>query len=286
MLFLDARRSCRSVRLPALTRHDESADVTATEKPAGSVRPLSSALSTLRVLEEVAARQPIGVSELARVTAMPKSSVQRCLVTLQQAGWLRIVDNERTRWGVTMKALTIGLRGTGEQDLRDLARPVVKRLAAETSETVHFSVRDGDDIVVIAREDSTHVVRVFIEVGSRVPLRASSAGLAILAGLDAAEVDEVLGRSVEGFAEPVPSAEEAAGEIARTAERGYALNGSAWFRPHVTSLGAAVANAAGRPFAGLTLAVPEMRFSPTDEERLARLTIAAADEISELISSA
>ncbi|ODU26869.1 MAG: IclR family transcriptional regulator [Pseudonocardia sp. SCN 73-27] len=260
--------------------------MTATEKPAGSVRPLSSALSTLRVLEEVAARQPIGVSELARVTAMPKSSVQRCLVTLQQAGWLRIVDNERTRWGVTMKALTIGLRGTGEQDLRDLARPVVKRLAAETSETVHFSVRDGDDIVVIAREDSTHVVRVFIEVGSRVPLRASSAGLAILAGLDAAEVDEVLGRSVEGFAEPVPSAEEAAREIARTAERGYALNGSAWFRPHVTSLGAAVANAAGRPFAGLTLAVPEMRFSPTDEERLARLTIAAADEISELISSA
>lgn len=272
--------------LTAPTRHDESADVTATEKPASSVRPLSSALSTLRVLEEVAARQPIGVSELARVTATPKSSVQRCLVTLQQAGWLRIVDADRTRWGVTMKALTIGLRGTGEQDLRDLARPVVKRLAAETNETVHFSLRDGDDIIVIAREDSTHVVRVFIEVGSRVPLRASSAGLAILAGLDPIEVGEVLKHPVEGFAEPVPTAEELREEIARTAERGYALNGSAWFRPHVTSFGAAVTNAAGRPFAGLTLAIPDMRFAPGDEERLARLTVSAAEEISGLISSA
>ncbi|WP_440558559.1 IclR family transcriptional regulator [Streptomyces sp. SCPE 10] len=185
-----------------------------------------------------------------------------------------------------MKALTIGLRGTGEQDLRDLARPVVKRLAAETDETVHFSLRDGDDIVVIAREDSTHAVRVFVEVGSRVPLRASSTGLAILAGLAPEEVDEVLRNPVDSFPEPIPSARELRAEIARTAERGYALNGSAWFRPHVTSLGAAVRNAAGRPFAGLTLAIPEMRFAAADEARLARLTMDAAEELSELISSA
>lgn len=261
-------------------------DVTATEKTASSVRSLSSALSTLRVLEEVAGRQPIGVSELARVTGLPKSSVQRCLVTLQQAGWLRIVDVDRVRWGVTMKALTIGLRGTGERDLRDLARPVVRRLAAEVGETIHFSLRDGDDIVVIAREDSSHDVRVFIEVGSRVPLRASSAGVAILAGLDASEVGEVLKRPVLDFAEPVPSEQQLREEIARSAARGYALNGSAWFRPHVTSLGAAVTNAAGRPFAALTLAMPEVRFDPHDEERLARLTVAAAGEISELIASA
>ncbi|HEX4247984.1 MAG TPA: IclR family transcriptional regulator [Pseudonocardia sp.] len=246
---------------------------------------MNSVLSTLRVLEEVAARQPIGVSELARVTAMPKSSVQRCLVTLRQAGWLRIVDADRTRWGVTMKALAIGLRGTGEQDLRDLARPVIRRLAAETDETVHFSLRDGDDIIVIAREDSSHVVRVFIDVGSRVPLRASSGGVAILARLDPAEVEELLKRPVDGFAEPVPSPEELRAEIARTVQRGYALNGSAWFRPHVTSLGAAVTNASGRPIAALTLAIPEMRFEPSREQELARLTIAASDEVSGLISS-
>jgi DNA-binding IclR family transcriptional regulator len=259
--------------------------VTAVEKPASKVRSMNSVLSTLRVLEEVAARQPIGVSELARVTAMPKSSVQRCLVTLQQAGWLRVVDVDRTRWGVTMKALAIGLRGTGEQDLRDLARPVIRRLAAETDETVHFSLRDGDDVIIIAREDTTQAVRVFIEVGTRLPLRATSAGVAILARLDPAETAEVLKHDVEDFAEPVPGADELRAEIARTAERGYSLNGSAWFRPHVVSLGAAITNATGRPIAALTLSIPEMRFVPSQEETLARLTVAAAEEISGLISS-
>jgi len=58
------------------------------------------------------------------------------------------------------------------------------------------------------------------------------------------------------------------------------------FRCFVPYPDAPVKHSPTGPLAGLTLAVPEMRFSPTDEERLARLTIAAADEISELISSA
>ena len=46
-------------------------------------------LSTLRVLEEVATRQTVGVGELARVLNMPKSSVQRALHALNSAGWIR-----------------------------------------------------------------------------------------------------------------------------------------------------------------------------------------------------
>ncbi|KAA9156238.1 IclR family transcriptional regulator [Amycolatopsis acidicola] len=247
---------------------------------------MNSVLSTLRVLEEVAGRQPIGVSELSRVMGIPKSSVQRCLVTLQEAGWLRIVDPARSRWGVTMKALTVGLRGAGEEDLREIARPVIKRLAAETNETVHFGLRDGDDLVVILREDSTHAVRVFIEVGRRLPLRATSAGVAILARLDPAEADEVLKREVRDFDEKLPSVREVRKEIARAAERGYAVNMSDWFRPHVASLGAAVTNGAGLPIAAITLSVPEMRFAASKEKALARLVMAGAEEIGELIAAA
>jgi DNA-binding IclR family transcriptional regulator len=121
-------------------------------------------------------RQPIGVSELARVTEIPKSTVQRGLVTLQQAGWLKVVDAERARWGVTSKALALGLRNAGERDLQEVAEPVLKRLAAQTDETVMLGVRDGECLLILAREDTTQVVRVFLEVGARVPLRATSAG--------------------------------------------------------------------------------------------------------------
>ncbi|MFD0919365.1 IclR family transcriptional regulator [Saccharopolyspora rosea] len=246
---------------------------------------MNSVLSTLRVLEEVAARQPIGVSELSRVMGIPKSSVQRCLVTLQQAGWLRIVDAERSRWGVTLKALAIGLRGAGEEDLRDLVRPVIKRLAADTDETIHFALRDGDDIIIVLREDSTHAVRVFVELGTRLPLQATSAGVAILARLDPDEAGEVLKRDVKDFEENLPSPRELREEIARTAERGYALNMSGWFRPHVASIGAAVTNSAGLPIAAITLSIPEMRFDPSQEKTLAQLVVDAADEIGRLIAA-
>jgi IclR family acetate operon transcriptional repressor len=261
--------------------------VTGTDKPGNGVRSMNSVLSTLRVLEEVAVRQPVGVSELARSTSIPKSSVQRCLITLQQAGWLRIVDQEHARWGVTTKALVIGLRGAGEQDLRELAAPTVKRLAAETDETVHLALRDGTDIIIIAREDTTQVVRVFLEIGTRLPLRATSAGVAIMARLEPADVDELLKHELQEFAQsPAPSSDELRAEIARTAERGYSVDMSAWFRPHVSSIGAAITNADGRPVAALVLSIPQMRYDRAREQALAQAAVEAADEVSRLIASA
>ena len=257
-----------------------------TGKQAGRIRSMNSVLSTLRVFEEVAVRQPIGVSELARVTGIPKSSVQRCLVTLQQAHWLRIVDREHARWGLTMKALVLGLRSAGEQDLRELAKPVIADLAAATSETVLLGLRDGEEYLIVAREDGKQLVRVVMEIGTRVPLAASSGGVAVLARLEPAEAEELLRsepREFEGA--PLLAPEEMRREIARTAERGYALNMSSWYRPQVASLGAAITNAAGRPIAAVTLSIPEMRYDPSREKELAGLVVAAADEISRLISS-
>lgn len=252
-----------------------------------SVGSMNSALSALRVLEEVALRQPIGVSDLARATQIPKSSVQRCLVTLKEAGWLRIVDRENARWGVTMKALGVGLRWAGEHDLRELATPVMQRLSRETDETVHLCLRDGADNLVIAREDSSQALRVFLEIGDRVPLRASSAGVAMIAGLEASEVDALLSERPRGYdSAKLPSANEVRAAISRYAEHGYVVNMSAWYRAHVTTFGAAIRNDVGLPMAALALALPDSRFDPADEERLGRRVAEAADEIASILASA
>jgi len=260
--------------------------VTEPTEPSGGVRSMTSVLRTLRVLEEVATRQPIGVSELSRVTQMPKSSVQRCLVTLQQAGWVRMVDREHARWGVTMKALALGLRGAGERDLRELAGPVIKRVSVTTDETVHFALRDGDSSVIVAREDTTQPVRVFLEIGARIPLQATTAGVAMMALFEPAEIDEIFKNEVAEFAGyKVPGSEEMREELVHTLERGYALNMSPWYRPHVATIGAAITDSTGRPMAALVLSIPEMRYDHSEEHALAQLVIAAADEVSHLISS-
>jgi IclR family transcriptional regulator, acetate operon repressor len=266
---------------------DRADDPAEKDRPSGGIRSMNSVLSTLRVFEEVAVRQPIGVSELSRVTGTPKSSVQRCLVTLQQAGWLRVVDSEHARWGLTMKALTLGLRSAGEQDLRELAAPAIRSLAAETDETVLLGLRDGEEYLIVAREDSTQLIRVFMEVGTRVPLGASTGGVSIIARLDDDEIEELLRSEPREFAgTPMLSPDEMRQELARTAERGYALDMSSWYRPHVASIGAAITNTVGQPIAAVTLAIPDMRYDRAQEKSLARMVVAAADQISGRIASA
>lgn len=272
--------------MPATGREPDTNEVGEPDKPHDSIRRMNSVLSTLRVFEEVALRQPIGVSELARLTGIPKSSVQRCLVTLEHAGWLRVVDAGHARWGLTMRALELGLRSSGERDVREVASPVIKELSLATEETVLLGLRDGEEVIIIAREDSTHVVRVFMEIGTRVPLRVSTGGVSILARLDATDVDELLRSELKEFKHtPVLSADEMRKEIARTVKRGYALDVSSWYRPHVTSIGAAITNAAGRPIAAVTLSIPELRYDRAQEKSLAQLVVAAANDISTLLAS-
>lgn len=262
--------------------HDEEAD-----KPASGIRTMNSVLSTLRVFEEVAQRQPIGVSELARCTEIPKSTVQRGLITLQQAGWLKVVDAERARWGVAPKVLSLGLHSCGAPDLKEVAEPVIKRLAAETNETVMLAERDGDRLVIVAAQDTDQVVRVVLDVGTRVPLLATSGGTAIMAQLDESEVEELFTHELPEFAQtPAPDFAALRRDIAQTAKRGYALNGSSsWFRPQVSSIGAAITDPAGRPVAAITLAVPDMRYTRAQEKAFAPLVVDAAAEVSRLLTA-
>jgi IclR family acetate operon transcriptional repressor len=104
------------------------------------VNEVRSVMTALRVLDEVAAREPIGVGELARLLELPKSSVQRTLRTLPTAGWIHPAGAESTRWGLTTHILRTGQRATGGLGLRDVAVPVMEELRSATQETVHLVV--------------------------------------------------------------------------------------------------------------------------------------------------
>jgi IclR family transcriptional regulator, acetate operon repressor len=147
-------------------------------------------LNTLRVLEEVAARQPIGVGELARVLDLPKSSVQRALVTLNTAGWIRQASGEVTRWVMTTKALAVGGRASGDLGLRDAAVPIMEDLRRRTEETIHLTVPQERSVVLIERLETSKPVRISMSLGHALPLHASANGKAVLANSGS----EVIGR--------------------------------------------------------------------------------------------
>lgn len=233
-------------------------------------------LNTLRVLEEVAARQPVGVGELARILGMPKSTVQRALVTLDEAGWIRPATGEITRWALTTKALAVGSRAGGDLGLRGAALPIMEDLRRRTEETIHLTVPEDGKMVLIERLETDKPVRTNMALGHSLPLHASANGKAVLAHSNPEAIRQLLTDELPRYTETtITDPGELRAELAGIRERGYAVNRGEW-RSDVGAVAAVVLDADGQPIASLSVNIPFSRLTAESEPVFAAAVSAAA----------
>jgi IclR family transcriptional regulator, acetate operon repressor len=222
-------------------------------------------LNTLRVLEEVAARQPIGVGELARLLDMPKSSVQRALVTLSTAGWIRQASGEVTRWVVTTKALAVGGRASGDLGLRDAAVPIMENLRRRTEETIHLTVPEENKVVLIERLETSKPVRISMSLGHALPLHASANGKAVLANSASAVIARLLAEGLPRYTDTtITDPDQMLAELSAIRTRGFAVNHGEW-RSDVGSVAAVVMGGPEKPVASLSVYIPMSRLTEESE---------------------
>lgn len=228
------------------------------EKRTGSVQ---SVVNALKILESLGKLQPVGVSDLSRHVGLPKSSVQRALNTLGQAGWIRQDPEDQSRWQLTTKMLAISLTAFGEHSLRELADPVMRELCRRTGETIHLVTLDGDSGLILHRVDSEHTVRATVPIGTRSPLHATAAGQAMLAFLPEETARALLKRSLSSHKSRTVTDPEALLERYKLVrERGYAVNVEEW-RKDVASISAPIKAADGTIGGALTISIPMNRYS-------------------------
>lgn len=241
---------------------------------------MQSVLRSLEVLETVAEHQPIGVAELARRLSLPTSTVQRICGTLAQAGWLRPTDDELTRWAMTGKALIIGRKAVHEVGLKEAAAEPMVRLRDATQETIHLSVVDGTErMILIDRVDCDQPVRTYNKLGGTSPLHATSSGRSVLAAMTDAQVEQVIARGLRRLTETtITDPERLRGDIARIRENGYAVNISE-NRANVCAIGAAIRDATGAPTAGVSISMPDIRFDHRQVPHWGGLVVKTAAEI-------
>jgi IclR family transcriptional regulator, acetate operon repressor len=239
---------------------------------------MQNVLNALRVLEEVAARQPAGVADLARATDIPKSSVQRALRTLHEAGWIRPAGDGLTRWVITGKALEVG-RHAADLSLRDVATPVLADLRRRTDETVHLAVLDGGRLVLVERLETSKPVRIVLPLGMDFSPHASAQGKAVLAFGPPALAERALADGLPRYTETtITDPGELRAELERTRARGYATNAGEW-RPDVSAVAAAVTGGDGDPVATVSVSVPTSRMTAENQAAYGTLVREAAAAI-------
>ena len=246
-----------------------------------SANPVQGAQVVGRValLLRLVGRKPEGTSlaGLVRESGLTRPTVHRLLTSLAAEGLLEH-DSAAGKWVLGPEIFLLGSVAAARFPMEDIARPSLRRLAAETGESAFFSIRRGNETVCVLREEGSFPVRSFVlHEGVRFPLGVASAGTAIMAFLPAEEQERLLEdwpAHAGDFAVGHP-ADVVRDNLERTRLTGYSVNPGlilegSW------GMGAAVFDQQGRPAWALSLTGIEPRFRPDRQEFLGKLLLEEA----------
>lgn len=152
----------------------------------------------LELLELLAHRPDLGVTEIAEQTQSTKSQVFRILYTLEQRGFVKKHPSSRT-YSLGYRTLFIGNRSRQQNNLVQIAQPYIDELAERCRENVHLIVREEFSSVCVALRESPQQIRLYAEVGRRGPLHAGGGSKVLLAYAPREVKDAVLKGPLERF---------------------------------------------------------------------------------------
>ena len=236
---------------------------------------------TIAIVRAVAQfhREGARLTDISRSVGITKSTAHRILQALVRAGWVEQSEEARRfRLGVEMHAL--GLVAAPADELVDLGRRAVSRLAEQIGDTVYFQVRDGYDSVCLARCEGSYPVKILtVDVGMRRPLGMGAGNLALMAPLADREVDRVIAanlRELKTYAAKGAVLDEAwlrqAVSLAR--RNGYSFVQDT-FIPGMAAVGMPII-ARGAPVGALSVAAITNRL---EEERRSKVVLSLQKEV-------
>jgi IclR family KDG regulon transcriptional repressor len=215
----------------------------------------------VRVLELLAERKDLSVSELATLVRIDKSNASRLLQTLQRFDYVRRIPTTG-RYGLGPAVVHLAQGFLRRFELREMMRPYLRRLYEATHETVTLVVEQGERAIFVDKLESPHSLRTHVEIGQTIPMHAGSTSKALMAHLPRERQLEIL--EAAGMprltANTIVDREQLFAQLDQVRRRGYATS------VEETGYGAggvaaAVLNSAGEPVAAIGVGWPIARVS-------------------------
>jgi DNA-binding IclR family transcriptional regulator len=208
----------------------------------------------LAVIRDVAAHYQHGarLTDIAQRCGIDKGTTCRVLACLVREQMVeRRSADKRYMPGQALFELSLAV--PAHRALQDACRQPMERAARRFKGASFVYLRSGADVVCIARSDDVPMKSAWAQPGTRRPMAALAAGLAILAQLPEAEANAI----VDAYFRQLAQEEHAnvAGRrkmVHRSRKLGYGFNDGNVARGLV-SVAVPISDAAGRPFASLSV---------------------------------
>jgi DNA-binding IclR family transcriptional regulator len=190
---------------------------------------------------------------------LPLATVHRLLGTLIRRGYVK-QNRQNRKYSLGFRALQMGNDMRQRFSLRLEARPFLHRLMERTGESANLAVLDDGEVVYIDQAQSSKILRMFTQLGNRVPAHSTGSGKVMLAFGQPETAEGVLRRygmprrTPNTITEPGRFAEE----LALIRAQGYALDDEE-HEEGVRCLAVAVRDGSGQVVASLSVSGPVTR---------------------------
>ncbi|MGE4241444.1 IclR family transcriptional regulator domain-containing protein [Ramlibacter sp.] len=135
----------------------------------------------LAVLESFdTARQRLNATLAAQRAGLTRAAARRHLLTLAHLGYL---ETDGSWFWLSPKVLRFSGSYLASARLPRAVQPTLNRLAAQAGEAFSVVVRDGDEVVIVARSGHTRLLAYGLHLGARLPAHATSTGRVLLAAM-------------------------------------------------------------------------------------------------------
>jgi len=240
----------------------------------------STALKALRVLETISeSSAPLSVSEVAKCIGVDKTTSYRMLITLIEAGYV-IRDNVSKRYILSYKVVSLSRNLLAENEVSRLIRKALIKLSKDTSETLHYSVLDNDETVLVQRVKGTQLVSIDFQIGDRSKLHCTSIGKAILAYQDYRFIERIIANGLPKITEnTIVNPDEFRKELHRIRSQGYAFDNHEYSNS-MRCIAVPIFESGGYVKSGISISGPDTRFSLKKLEELKKPTLDTSYELS------
>ncbi|MGP4014906.1 IclR family transcriptional regulator domain-containing protein [Saccharopolyspora sp. 5N708] len=167
---------------------DETRQSGASPKPRREV--VGGLAKGLAIIEAFDAHRPkLTVSSAAAITGTTPAAARRCLLTLEELGY---VTHDGKYFRPTPRIMRLSASYSRTASLPMLAQPCLSAVRDELGESASIAVLDDGYALFIERAEATRLASAGVRVGTRLPAYASSTGRVLLAALPDEEFEAYL----------------------------------------------------------------------------------------------
>lgn len=241
----------------------------------------------LEILELFTPDRPsLNLTEIVAATQLNKSTAYRVLSTLEMLGYLER-DPATRHYRPGLKVLKLGFTALNSLETAQIAQPYLKSLSDACGETTNMSIRDGAEVIYVARNATQQIISVNLQRGSRLPVYCTSMGKAQLIDLSRQELGDLLGEGPypKKGVNTITCLDALVSELDRVRQQGYAINDEE-LAAGLRSVAAPIRNHEGKVVAAINISVAGARISRQElENQLAPQAVATAHQISIALGS-